>query len=201
MKRPIVTAILSVIPFTLGACSSNGDHGGMGTEQGTTVTPATADEQAAAFNDADVAFAQGMVPHHEQAVEMAELAVDPARKAGPDVVDLATRIEAAQGPEIELMSGWLQAWGQSDEMDMSGDDMGSMDGMMTEDQLETLATATESEFDRMWLEMMTAHHEGAVAMAETEQADGSNPEAVALAWEIIASQQVEIEEMQELLAG
>ena len=107
----------------LGACSSSSDSASDTTaEVGTeSIVSETAPADAAAdtiaadaeFNAGDVAFAQGMIPHHQQAVEMAVIALDPARKAGTEVTDLATRIQGAQGPEIELMTGWLTGWGQS----------------------------------------------------------------------------------------
>ena len=141
-------------------------------------------------------------------VEMAQLAE--GRAEDPRVLDLASRIEAAQQPEIETMTGWLEAWGEPvpEEGDggMGGMDHGSMDmgGMdmegISEQNMAALEAASGAEFDRMWLEMMIAHHRGAVEMAQTEIAEGSNPDAVALAEEIADSQAAEIEEMETLLA-
>ena len=152
-------------------------------------------------NDADVAFVQGMLPHHEGALTMAQLA--DGRASDPRVLDLADRIEAAQGPEIETMTGWLEEWGEPlPEEDMGGMDHGSggmdMEGM-TEEDMTALDSTSGAEFDRMFLEMMIPHHQGAVDMAETEIADGSNPDAVDMAREIVESQTAEIEEMQTLL--
>jgi uncharacterized protein (DUF305 family) len=152
------------------------------------------------LNDADVEFAQGMIAHHEQAIEMAEIALDPNRSAGPEVIDLATRIQAAQEPEIEQMTAWLTAAGEPLTMDMSeGHDMSDMEGMMTAEQMDALAIATGTEFDQMWLEMMIAHHQGAISQSETVKANGSNPDVLALADQIITAQQAEIAEMQALL--
>lgn len=154
------------------------------------------------LNTAEVEFAQGMIAHHEQAIEMAEMALDPNSGASPEVVDLATRIKAAQDPEVTLMTGWLTAAGESLTMDMSGGhDMMSMPGMMSADAMDELAMMTGADFDRMWLEMMIEHHEGAISQAEAVKAAGSNPDVLALADEIIAAQQAEIEEMTALLAG
>ena len=149
------------------------------------------------FNAADVLFAQGMVPHHEQAVEMAALALDPAAGASAEIQALATQIQGAQDPEIELMTGWLQAWGQP--MDMPGTE--EMDGMMSADDMAGLATLTGAEFDTAWAEMMIAHHEGAITQARTVKAAGSNADVLVLADEIITAQQAEIDEMKALLAG
>ncbi|CAN5754839.1 DUF305 domain-containing protein [soil metagenome] len=158
---------------------------------------------AAEFNDADVQFAQGMIPHHRQAVEMAAIALDPSVEAGDEVQDLATRIEQAQDPEINLMTGWLDAWGQDEsEGTAASEDMGDMgatDGMMTEDEMQSLADLRGDEFDRTWMEMMTRHHEGAIAMAKTEIDDGANADAIGLAEQIVDAQQAEIDEMRTLL--
>jgi uncharacterized protein (DUF305 family) len=161
----------------------------------TTVAGASSD-----FNDADVEFAQGMIGHHEQAVEMAEIALDPTRQARPEVLDLAARIQAAQDPEIELMTSWLTAWGESVEMDTSeGHNMEDMEGMMSADEMDELAAATGPEFDTMWLKMMVEHHEGAISQSNDVKAEGSNPDVLALADQIIIAQQGEISEMQALL--
>ena len=172
------------------------------------------------FNDADVAFAQGMIAHHQQAIDMAQMALDPNAGASPDVVDLATRIQGAQDPEIALMTSWLTAWGRPMQMDTTGghdmssmdsmssmddmmtmDEMSSMDGMMTAEEMDDLRAMTGADFDRMWMEMMIRHHQGAIAESQTVKAQGSNPDTLALADQIIAAQSQEIEEMQGLLAG
>jgi len=157
---------------------------------------------SAGFNDADVVFAQGMIAHHEQAIEMADIALDPTIGASAEVQDLATRIKEAQDPEIELMTGWLTAWGQPVQMDASGGhDMSNMEGVMTAEEMDALGAATGTEFDTMWLEMMIRHHEGAIAMAETVKASGSNDDVLGLAEQIITAQQAEIDEMRALLDG
>lgn len=157
---------------------------------------------SADFNDADVLFAQGMIAHHEQAIEMADIALDPTIGASAEVQDLATRIKDAQDPEIEAMTEWLTAWGQPVQMDTSGGhDMSGMEGVMTAEEMDALGAATGTEFDSMWLEMMIRHHEGAIAMSETVKAAGSSADVLALAEEIITAQQAEIDEMQALLDG
>ncbi|GAA2571227.1 DUF305 domain-containing protein [Pseudonocardia hydrocarbonoxydans] len=161
-------------------------------------------------NDADVAFVQGMIPHHRQAVEMADLVA--GRSQNAQVIDLAARIGGGQQPEIDMMIGWLEEWGAEvpaeggdmGGMDMGGD-MGGMDmgggmgGMMTPEQMQQLQGASGPAFDRMFLEMMIEHHRGAVEMAQTELQDGADPEALALAQKIIDTQQAEITEMDTLL--
>lgn len=154
----------------------------------------------ATFNAADITFAQEMVPHHEQAVEMAQMV--PARSSNSDVIALANRIEAAQEPEIGTLTGWLEDWG----VDTGDDGMAGMDhsgsgmsGMMSDEDMSALNEATGVEFDRMWLEMMLEHHTGAVGMAQTEISDGEDTDAIALAEDIKSSQSAEIAEMEQLL--
>jgi len=158
-----------------------------------TGTPATGEHNAD-----DITFATGMVPHHRQAVQMADLALTSA--SSPEVKDLAARIKAAQSPEIAQMTGWLAGWGAPAPSDMGG--MAGMggDGMMSDGDMQSLSTATGTAFDVAFLEGMTAHHRGAIAQAETELAKGVNPEAKELAQGIIAGQTKEIAEMTTLKA-
>ncbi|GAA4585666.1 DUF305 domain-containing protein [Planotetraspora phitsanulokensis] len=152
---------------------------------------------AADHNDADVRFSQMMIPHHRQAVDMAGLA--DTRASRPQVKDLAKRIEAAQGPEIQTMSGWLRSWG----MQVPSPGAMTMDhgnpGMMSEHAMKKLEGLSGAAFDKAFLEMMIQHHEGAIAMAEDEQRDGAYEPAKQLAGSIISSQSAEITTMKELL--
>ena len=152
------------------------------------------------FNDSDVTFAQGMIQHREQAVEMAQLARE--RAEDPQILDLAQRIEAAQQPEIETLTGWLEEWGAEPADD--SDEAHNMGGMVPEKDLESLSAASGSEFDRLFIDFLLAHHTGAVGMAEAELTKGRNDRAIAMAEEIRDTQSAEIQEMQRLrdeLAG
>ncbi|GHJ59791.1 lipoprotein [Nocardioides sp. OK12] len=166
------------------------------------------------FNDADVEFATQMIPHHAQAVEMVVLAE--GRDVDPEIAALMTDIREAQVPEVQTMTEWLTTWGEpvpetgldhanaghdGGSHDMEDDEaMGeAMTGMMTSEEMQELREADDAEFEQLWLEMMTEHHEGAVEMAETEVAEGLHPDAVALAESVITSQSAEIEAMEELL--
>ncbi|WP_404391405.1 DUF305 domain-containing protein [Humibacillus xanthopallidus] len=192
---------------TLAACGSS-DHAGTDHDDmpGAAGSPSvTAPAASADHNAADVSFATDMIPHHQQAVEMADLAAERASNA--QVKALAAEIKAAQDPEIRTMSGWLAQWGQPVPTDTDGHDMSDMDhgdgatmeGMMTDEEMEQLASASGAEFDRLWLEMMIKHHEGAVSMATTATTAGKSAETKALAQEIIAAQQAEITQMEQLL--
>lgn len=147
---------------------------------------------AAGFSSDDIMFAQMMIPHHEQAIEMSTLAE--TRAENPEVKALAAKIKAAQAPEIEIMKGWLTKAGASAHM---GHTMG-MDGMLSEAEMQALRNATGKEFDRLFLEGMIAHHEGAVEM--TSMVTGSkNEDAHSLGHAIDDSQTDEIAFMKELL--
>lgn len=163
------------------------DHGSMGP---------TAAAPVADHNAADTMFAQGMIPHHAQAVEMSEMML---KKTGIDarVGALAGRIKAAQGPEIDRMTGWLDGWNEATQMPGGH----AMSGMMSEDDLRKLDAATGPEASKLFLAQMTAHHEGAVEMANAEVRSGRNAEAIKLAKDVAASQGDEIKEMKDLLAA
>ena len=154
------------------------------------------DTSAEDHNAADVTFATDMIPHHRQAVQMAEMAAP--RAESPEVLQLAEEIAGAQEPEIETMSGWLEQWGEPVPDEMGGMDMGGMPGMMSEDRMQGLEEATGMAFDQMFLEMMIEHHTGAIQMAQTEQSEGRYPEAIELAEQIESAQRDEVETMQDL---
>ncbi|MBA3289044.1 MAG: DUF305 domain-containing protein [Acidimicrobiia bacterium] len=193
--RRVVLAAAALVGVA--ACGSDNDDGA-----GSNSSAAAVDQD---FNNADVQFARDMIPHHERAVEMAVIAIDPSVEAGQEVQDLATRIEDAQDPEIDLMSGWLTAWGQGPSgsgVTAGTDDADGMDmddDMMTGEEMSSLAELRGDEFDQQWMDMMIRHHQGAIAMAETELDDGSNADAVGLAERIIEAQEAEIDEMRTLL--
>lgn len=170
--------------------SMNGmDHGSMSGSAPASSSPAAADHNAA-----DTMFTQGMIPHHQQAVEMSDLMLGKSGIPAP-VKDLATRIKAAQGPEIATMTGWLKAWNESATMAPGH----TMEGMMGDDDLNGLQAAQGPEAAKLFLTQMIAHHQGAVTMAKTEIAQGKNADAVALAKSIVTAQEAEIKEMQGLL--
>ena len=199
MKRLIGTlALVLATTLTATGCGSDGTNNNGNDNNNNSSTSASSKH-----NNADVEFLTGMVPHHQQAVQMAAMAKTNASSA--QVRSLARKIEAAQGPEIEKMQAWLEDWDEkpSDSgSDMAGMDHGSgggMAGMMTKQDMGRLEAAAGTAFDRMWLTMMAEHHRGAVAAAKTEQRDGENPEVKALAKKIEADQTAEIAEIEKLL--
>jgi uncharacterized protein (DUF305 family) len=223
MKRNTTTlaALALTSALALTACGPGAEDNGAGSES----TPATssaaatstttdtaapsatatgsAEEISAEHNDADVMFAQMMLPHHEQAVEMSEMLL--AKDDVPaEVADFAQRVIEAQGPEIERMNAMLTAWDaepMGDMGGMEGMDHGGMSGMMSEEDMAALEEAQGTEAARLYLDQMTAHHEGAVDMAQDQVDNGQNPQAVALAEQVITAQEAEIAEMEQMLGN
>ncbi len=193
-RAAIAAALTAIATLTLTACAMPFMLGGSS-------TGVDGDQNAA-----DVMFVEMMIPHHRQAVEMAEMIL---AKDGVDdeVIALAEQIRAAQDPEIVLMEGWLDDWGlpsMDDDMGgMEGMDhggSGGMDGMMSDDQMAELASADAATGSRLFLELMIEHHEGAIVSAQEVIDDGSDPDVRTLAEQIVASQTAEIVTMRELLA-
>ena len=185
-----------ILPLTMalavtgcaGAADTSRDIPGMHHESASSASPVD-------VKMADQMFVTMMIPHHEQAIEMAEIVL---AKDGvdPRVVAIAERIRAAQGPEIELMAGWLDDWGV--ERAPSGMDHG--DGMMSEADMTALSDADGTTAGRLFLEQMVEHHRGAVEMAEAALESAEDPDVRALAQQVIEDQNAEITEMQELAA-
>lgn len=157
----------------------------------------TASGQPADFNDADVTFATMMIPHHEQAVDLSEMV--PTRTTNPEVVKLAQSISAAQGPEIETMKVFLVQWNAGEAGGHEGHDMSEMQGMVDAATMEKLQTLNGDAFDKLWLQSMIGHHEGAIEMADAELKDGANADAKRLAQQIVTAQQAEITSMKQML--
>lgn len=156
-------------------------------------TPSAAD-----FNESDVMFAQMMIPHHQQAVELADLALEPTSAASPEILQLAQQIRDGQEPEIKQMTALLIQWEQPLDSHAAMGHGSEMEGMLSEQEMMRLATLTGSEFDAAWIAAMTIHHQGAIAMASVAANDGVNPDIKALTAAIIEVQQREIETLQAL---
>ncbi|MET3808408.1 uncharacterized protein (DUF305 family) [Nakamurella sp. UYEF19] len=228
MGALIAAAALSVVLAACGTTSTTAASAA-NTSASSTAAPATSSTAAATstsgsvamqpgadgpFKAADVTFAQQMLIHHQGAVAMADLA--PTRASSTKVKALAAQIKAEQTPEIQQMTGWLAVWaphpamsGMSSSPDAMGGMAGmgsdtgsasaSMPGMMTDAQMGQLTAATGAQFDKLFLQLMIVHHQGALTMAKTEKADGGNTAALALADSIMSSQSAEITTMQDLL--
>jgi len=190
VRRALSAGIAAFAALSIAACSGSGDEGGHDMDS------MESESTEADFNDADVSFLQMMIPHHEQAVDMAALAQEHATDV--EVIDLAGQIAAAQQPEIDEMTGLLEEWEQP--LGMEGHEGMSMGGMATEEQMTELEAAHGVDFDKLFVELMIAHHEGAVAMAEEHRAGGRNADAAAIADAVIDTQTAEIATLQEIQA-
>ena len=190
-----VSAALAAVLALTGCASSGTGTAGSGDGMGHDEHATTGADATSEANAADIMFAQMMLPHHEQALEMSGIVL---AKDGVDVdvAELAEQIEAAQGPEIEQLESWLDEWGAP----ARGNDM-AMDGMVSEAELDDLEAADGASASQVFLEQMIAHHEGAVAMAEEHLENGAHEGALAMSEAIIESQTAEIAQMRELLAG
>ena len=209
-KKLVMTAAAAAVLLGLSACTS--DETDTASETTTAVeTTATSGsstteqaEESAQHSEADVMFAQMMIPHHEQAIEMSDIILS-KDDVPADVTSLAEEIKAAQGPESAQLTDWLEQWGEPTQpegmdMDMGGDhDMAQMEGMLSDEELQQLSDAPGPEAAELFLNQMIAHHEGAVAMAEDQVENGTYPPAVDLAQTIIDTQQQEIDTMQQML--
>lgn len=208
-RRVSTAAVAGLLTLGLTACGESAEDEAASpaptataatTSAGATTTgPDAAVDQT--HNQADTEFAQMMIVHHEGAIDMADLAIENA--AAVQVRTLAEDISAAQGPEIDEMTSWLQAWGEDAAPEHRGMAHGGMqmDGMTQEEAMTELGSLAGPEFDQRFLELMIEHHLGAVEMAQTELENGENPQALELAKQIIEDQRSEISEMEQLLQG
>jgi uncharacterized protein (DUF305 family) len=157
----------------------------------------TADAQSTKHNASDVTFAQKMIPHHQQALDMA--AMVPSRTTNRKLIIMAKDIEQDQQAQIDTLQGLLEQWGEQDAPDHMGHDGMGMDGMVDAATMDKLPTLKGTAFDDLWLKSMISHHQGAIAMAQPEVAQGENPAAVKLAEIIVKWQQFEIGQMHAML--
>jgi uncharacterized protein (DUF305 family) len=200
-KWALTVGVAALAAFVSVAECSNSRNQANQTSTTTVVVTSPSSSGAQPHNQADITFAQQMIPHHQQAIQMSDIIL---AKQGidPRVIDLANQIKAAQGPEIQQMQGWLTQWGQplppSSSMMPSG---GMVPGMMSDQEMTALQNADGVQASKQFLTMIIQHHQGAITMAQTEQKSGQNPPALTLAQSIITSQQQQIDTMQSTLAA
>ncbi|WP_055548612.1 DUF305 domain-containing protein [Streptomyces sp. NBRC 110028] len=209
-RRIALVSTVAAAGLVLAACGNDDDmsgmdHGSKGKSSASASATTGENPAPGAFNDADVKFAQMMIPHHEQAVEMSKLADDHAEDA--KIKTLAGDIEKAQDPEIKKMKSWLKAWGKPESgSSMPGMDHGSgssdnsgMAGMMSDKDMKELKAAKGTDFDKKFAQMMIDHHNGAIDMAKDEQKNGKNATAKKLADDVVKSQSTEVKQLQGIL--
>lgn len=206
-----ITAAGAAALLTLAACDSSTNQAGTST----TVAASPGASASPAHNDQDVTFAQRMITHHQQAIQMSDIILG-KQNIDQRVKDLANQIKAAQGPEIEQMQTWLSGWGQQttstvpssmapqspppgmpNHTGMPG--MNGMDGMMSEKDMQALQNAQGVAASKLFLTQMIQHHRGAISMAQNEINAGQYPPAIAVAQSIVTNQQQEINTMQTML--
>jgi uncharacterized protein (DUF305 family) len=189
LRIGMVAAVLAVLAV-LGGCSGSAVDSADRSASG-----------AQTFNQADVKFAQTMIPHHEQAIEMSDHLL---AKAGvdPEVTQLAQKIKDAQGSELATMRGFLTAWNQPlipDHGAEADEDHWDAEGMLTPEEMQELMAAGGPAGQQLFLEGMIEHHKGAITMVQDEIDNGENPDAVKLAQAIKDGQTAEIETMESQL--
>ncbi|MFE2443862.1 DUF305 domain-containing protein [Streptomyces sp. NPDC021218] len=219
VRRIALVSTVAAAGLVLAACGNDDDMSGMdhGSKSSASASATTGEKPApGTFNDADVKFAQMMIPHHEQAVEMSKLADERAEDA--KIKTLAGDIEKAQDPEIKKMESWLKAWGKPEsgssmpgmdhgsDSSMPGMDHGSgssgnsgMPGIMSDKDMKELKAAKGTDFDKMFAQMMIDHHNGAIDMAKDEQKNGKNATAKKLADDVVKNQTIEVKQLQGIL--
>lgn len=192
-RRAALVVATTLTAGALAACSSGSDGSMSGMDHDKTPMSASDTSTTADGRQGDIMFAQMMIPHHEQAITMADLALDPSAKASGQVRDFAKDIKGAQGTEIQTMENWLEDW-DAPTASSSGMDHGS--GMMTQDETSKLESATGAEFDKQWLTLMIKHHQGAVTMAEQVLTTTEDDAVERMAKAIVKAQKAEIKAMQ-----
>jgi uncharacterized protein (DUF305 family) len=141
-----------------------------------------------------------MIPHHEQAVELS--AMVPDRSTNAELITLAQQISAAQQPEINVMKVFLVQWNENPETNSGHAGHGNtMQGMVDAATMTKLQSLQGAEFDKLWLESMISHHQGAIEMAKAEVANGQNVDVKSMAQTMVDTQQSEIGQMKQMLGG
>jgi uncharacterized protein (DUF305 family) len=151
--------------------------------------------QAMVHNMDDVMFAQHMIPHHQQAVDMATMV--PSHTTNEALRVVAIHIKTDQRAEISLLTDFLNRWGEP----LAGHEPMTMDGMVDHDTMSQLESLNGSAFDTLWINAMIAHHQGAIRMAEAELTHGQNPDARKMAQQIITAQKREISYMTDMISA
>ncbi|WP_442818658.1 DUF305 domain-containing protein [Streptomyces sp. NBC_01320] len=211
VHRSVVVAAVATALLSLTACDAGGGGHDANARAGggpSVVAPGKPGEPAQTLsveeaakaagtdtpNSADFRYVQMMIQHHAQALELTALV--PSRSSSASVKRIAERISAAQKPEIGAMEGWLTHNGG--EKHAGGHDHAGMPGMATETQLKQLRAAEGKAFDKLFLQLMINHHQGAITMATEALSEGNNVQIEEMAGDVIAQQTVEIDRMRAL---
>ncbi|MFF6951190.1 DUF305 domain-containing protein [Streptomyces iakyrus] len=206
----VTTGLVALAVLAVGGCDSGPDREPAAADEPAVIAPGepgeanrtlSAEEAADrrsendSPNSADVSYVRMMIEHHAQALVMTELT--PRRAESKDVKRIAERIAAGQKPEIEAMKGWLKSYGKP--LKAERHEHAAMPGMATKAQLDKLRAADGKAFDRLFLTLMTTHHQGAITMATDVKGEGNNIRVEEMADEVIAQQTSEITRMRNML--
>jgi uncharacterized protein (DUF305 family) len=190
-KTGVLLAIIAllgatVISFAVNRDDTDMDSHGMGGHMNHNSTSAN-------YTGADIMFLQMMIPHHQQAIDISNLAMKTSKD--PELLALAKKIATDQAAEIVQMKAWLKDAGAGVDM---GHSMEGMGGMLNDAELSALNAETGTKFDLLWLKGMTGHHDGAIHMT-TMIRDADNPEIKAFGEKVIADQSAQIEQMKAMI--
>ncbi len=188
-----VPAAAVAVAATLAAAGAGGCHASSTDEHRAPASSDAAVVAGPARNAQDVAFLQDMIPHHEQALELS--AMVPDRSTNPELVELAQRIAYQQRSELDAFRAQLMQW----EFPLANPHQTDRHGMVDQATMDHLATLRGAGFDRLWLQSMIDHHRGAITMAQTEIARGQSPDIIGMAKSVAASQQAEVDQMNQML--
>ena len=196
-KTGVLLGVIVLLAAAVVSLSINrGDrsnHGDMGQKSGH-MGHGTSSSKNANYTGADIMFLQMMIPHHQQAIDISNLAMKSSQDA--ELIELAKIIARDQAAEIKQMRAWLVDAGASEDMGHSMDGMG---GMLSDDELAALSAATGKEFDVLWLKGMTGHHDGAIHMTQMIE-DAQNADIKAFGTKVIKDQSEQIDQMKKMLA-
>ena len=152
----------------------------------------------ATFNSSDVMFAQMMLPHHRQAIDMAKMVLQPGRDSSPELQSMARTIQSQQSSEVTTLENLLRTWRADAE---AGDHSGMMEGILSDEELGQLNSLQGSDFDHAWSLAMMQHHQGAIAMARDVIETGVNHRIAVLANDVVTAQGREIRELQQMVTA
>ena len=184
----LITVILVLLGTLIFFIGSRGNDGMSGMHDHMSETSSNSK-----FTGADIMFLQMMIPHHQQAIDMSNLAMKTSKNQ--ELLALAKAIATDQAAEIIQMKDWLKQAGASEN---PGHSMSGMGGMLTADEYDKLQAATGKDFDQLWLEGMTNHHDGAIHMT-TMISDAQNAEIKAFGEAIVKAQSAQIKQMKVML--
>lgn len=193
-KTGVLLGVIVLLAAAVVSLSINrSDTNGMGNTSGHMGHDSSSSKNAN-YTGADIMFLQMMIPHHQQAIDISNLAMKASQDA--ELIELAKIIARDQAAEIKQMKAWLKDAGASEDM---GHEMHDMGGMLSDDELAALSAATGKEFDVLWLKGMTGHHDGAIHMTQMIE-DAQNAEIKAFGKKVIKDQSEQIDQMKKMLA-